>query len=290
MNYYEHRRKKANPNKYKECFCKNCGEKGHIMKFCTHPITSIGIILFYKKANEDYKVLLVSRKDSIGYIDLIRGKFDLHNIKYIQLLLSNITPEEWSKISTLPFKELWDDIWKTTLTSKRSVTKNFNTAKYKFEKLKRGYTHSGVFHSLDNMYAEVKDTVQSNTKEWGFPKGRPKLKESQLQCAQREVFEETCLRHMKDYTMVPGIGPITTVYKGLNGLSYRNIYFVGQLTNVNKYKIKLNTKNIHQSIEIGGIKWHSLKEALGCFRAHNIHKKMSIFKFLESMNKIKLPI
>ena len=68
-----------NKNNYKKhIFCANCGCIGHVYKSCNHPVISYGIIcytLFYDmEANIVYpKYLMVQRKDSLSYVEFIRG-------------------------------------------------------------------------------------------------------------------------------------------------------------------------------------------------------------------------
>lgn len=76
--------------------CTNCGKPGHYYKSCVEPITSFGIILVqvlgckreemqqkflddsvvngYENAN--FRFLMIRRKDSLGYIELLRGKYE----------------------------------------------------------------------------------------------------------------------------------------------------------------------------------------------------------------------
>ena len=92
--------KNKSNNQYKNIYCANCGEKGHVVKECGRPITSFGIIAFkiIKNKQEEeldtniylsnlvknvhninvypkIKYLLIQRKDTMGYIDFIRGKY-----------------------------------------------------------------------------------------------------------------------------------------------------------------------------------------------------------------------
>ena len=64
-----------------EVYCNNCGIKGHVYKHCKNPIMSCGNILF-KREDDLYKVLMINRKDSICYIELLRGKYDITNNNY----------------------------------------------------------------------------------------------------------------------------------------------------------------------------------------------------------------
>ena len=60
------------------------------------PITSIGIVAFKKKSNV-LKYLMICRKDSLGYIEFLRGKYPLYNKEYIQTLIDEMTVHEKEK-------------------------------------------------------------------------------------------------------------------------------------------------------------------------------------------------
>ena len=62
----------------KTIYCTNCGKIGHNHKNCKNPIISYGIMLFKYEVDE-FKLLLVQRKDSIAYIEFIRGKYSITN-------------------------------------------------------------------------------------------------------------------------------------------------------------------------------------------------------------------
>ena len=65
--------------------CNNCGKASHISKNCQIPITSYGVLLFL--LDKESKIIMIQRKDSLCYIELLRGKYSLHNIDKIKLLL-----------------------------------------------------------------------------------------------------------------------------------------------------------------------------------------------------------
>ena len=44
--------------------------------------------------NNDYKMLLICRKDSLGYVDFIRGRYNLENKQYIMNLIDIMTIKE----------------------------------------------------------------------------------------------------------------------------------------------------------------------------------------------------
>ena len=82
-----------------ENYCNNCGNYGHIYRNCRHPILSYGIILYHREVDSDeYRIILVERKDSLSYIEFIRGRYkNPSNYEYIQLLISRMTEKEKKK-------------------------------------------------------------------------------------------------------------------------------------------------------------------------------------------------
>ena len=64
-------------------YCNNCGNYGHAYKDCRHPILSYGIILY----NDKSEVIMVERKDTLSYIEFMRGKYkSIYNKDYLKLL------------------------------------------------------------------------------------------------------------------------------------------------------------------------------------------------------------
>ena len=76
-----------------QIFCNNCGKHGHSFHQCKLPITSIGIIAIRKHLNKT-ELLLIRRKNSLGFVDFMRGKYNLNNIDYIINLFNKMTLEE----------------------------------------------------------------------------------------------------------------------------------------------------------------------------------------------------
>lgn len=58
-------------------FCLNCGKYGHHNRSCRFPVTSYGVILFHPSPTGEIKYLMVQRKYSPFYIELVRGKYEL---------------------------------------------------------------------------------------------------------------------------------------------------------------------------------------------------------------------
>ena len=105
--------------------CNNCNKIGHISSECIAPTTSYGIIIF-KTENKISKLLLINRKDSLCYIDFIRGKYDIDNIKYIQILIDKFSNTEKENIILYDFETLWKKLWLIEI----SVSANTQTVAY----------------------------------------------------------------------------------------------------------------------------------------------------------------
>ena len=68
--------------------CANCGGYGHLYKSCNHPVISYGVICYQIMFDERSrtfipKFLMVQRKDSLSYVEFIRGKFSPENRTYL---------------------------------------------------------------------------------------------------------------------------------------------------------------------------------------------------------------
>ena len=74
-------------------FCNNCGKQGHMFNSCKLPIISLGIIAF-RKVDNNIQYLMICRKDSLGFIEFLRGKYPLYNKNYILNLINEMTSEE----------------------------------------------------------------------------------------------------------------------------------------------------------------------------------------------------
>ena len=76
-------------------FCNNCGETGHAFHQCKKPITSIGIIVYKEVGKEkERQYLMICRKDTLGFVDFMRGKYHLHDANYIKNIIKEMTKDE----------------------------------------------------------------------------------------------------------------------------------------------------------------------------------------------------
>ena len=208
-------------------YCSNCNNRGHTFKTCSESIISNGMIGIYidginlelldklekylidnldifnnrnkyqnyfkrsfnldeiiniskTNINEKIKFLMVQRKNSLGYLEFIRGRYNIHQPNTIIKLLEQMIPDEISNIINKDFDYLWNELWDCNNIKNKSHHKEYIISKQKFYLLK--------LNSM-NLITQINATYNFN--EWGFPKGRREMYESDLVCAIREFEEET---------------------------------------------------------------------------------------------------
>lgn len=94
-----------------QSYCNNCGKHGHSFNNCKVPITSFGIIAFRKTPNGVLEYLMIRRKDTLGYVDFMRGKYSIYNKDYIMNMIKQMTEKEKDGLLHLSFETLWYNLW-----------------------------------------------------------------------------------------------------------------------------------------------------------------------------------
>ena len=260
-------------------YCNNCGEKGHYSRQCNKPITSYGVLLFtYVK--DIPKIIMIQRKDSLCYIELIRGKYNPKNTKLIKLLLSRISNQERNDIITKDFDTLWKSLWLIDNINETKYMKEYNRSKKLFNILKDGYSQNNEMYSIEKYFKDIQDKYIET--EWEFPKGKKKIGETFLEAAERELQEETGIK-VEDYNIIKNIHQIQEVFTGENSVNYKNIYYVGYCHNTDN--LKIDKQNKEQINEIRDISIKSKEECLSCIRDYNISKIdliNMVFRFIDN--------
>ena len=258
--------------------CTNCGKPGHYYKACVEPITSFGIILIQvlniKKdefarilADENringleetvFRFLMIRRKDSLGYIELLRGKYDVEDRAYIQTLVDQTCMAERQRLLEWDFMKLWEQLWNGPVS--KPYRHEFEPAKIKFEGIQQGILAQAISASKTSWHEP----------EWGFPKGRRGPNESEMRCAIREFWEET--RFPLDSVLISrNILPLEESFFGSNKVHYRHKYYIAFCFDDIDPIIQAGDNVLER--EIGAIKWFTGEEALDQIRPYNIEKK-----------------
>ena len=260
----------------KNNFCNNCGKIGHLFHQCRTPIISNGIIIF-RKNNNNIEILLVKRKDSLGFVDFIRGKYMLEDLEYIINLFNKMTNDEREWIKRYNIDYLWNYLWGNNIINQYKNEERLS--KEKFDTLKSGYFIDKQYINID--YILSKCTENYIETEWGFPKGRRNYQENDIQCALREFEEETGYSH-KSITIINNILPFEEIFTGSNNKSYKHKYFLAFMEN------NVEPKKPFQINEISKIEWCNLYKLNDKLRYYAYEKKNIINNLINLMTKYNI--
>jgi len=222
-------------------------------KECSKPITSYGVLLIVD-IDKIPKIIMIQRKDSLCYIELVRGKYNIDDSTRLKILFERISVEESNNIKTNGFKKLWNDLWLIDDADELKYIKEFKNSKILFNKLDK------------NKYIVKSKYLES---EWEFPKGKKNKNEENYMCAKRELEEETNIKK-EDYELIKNISPIIENFKGENNINYINIYYVGICNEIKNIKVDINNRD--QLSEIKDVKILTKNEAIDHIRDYNMSK------------------
>jgi 8-oxo-dGTP pyrophosphatase MutT (NUDIX family) len=232
-----------------DIFCNNCGKPGHLYHQCKMPITSIGIVAYRIRPDTlEREYLMIRRKDTLGYMDFMRGKFPIYQKNYIMNMLLQMTVEERKRLRVkikegLPMKE-------------------------KIQNLVHGVTVNSEKYDLSSLLDESDQLEVWTEPEWGFPKGRRNTQEKDYDCALREFSEETgypitILKNIRN------IMPFEEVFIGSNYKSYRHKYYLMNIS----YADSMNGLKSYQKSEVSSMEWKTMGQCLESIRTYNLEKK-----------------
>jgi 8-oxo-dGTP pyrophosphatase MutT (NUDIX family) len=255
-------------------YCNNCGKEGHIFKTCKDPIISCGIILLrgiyeplvFPVNPKNASILMVRRKDSMAYIEFIRGKYNSLDTTYIKKLLSNMTIAEQNRIATETFDALWTALWGV---GKDCHSIEFEMSREKFNSLSR----KKLVDEARSIYEEP---------EWGIPKGRRMKGETDLQCGVREFTEET---NIPESAYEVTTHCLTETFFGTNNTQYRHVYFIARLISSSQINLKQKFTPMQQK-EISAIAWKTFDECKTLIRPHYEERKRVIEEIERIISKL----
>jgi 8-oxo-dGTP pyrophosphatase MutT (NUDIX family) len=121
---------------------------------------------------------------------------------------------------------------------------------------------------------EVKNTSKFVEPEWGFPKGKKNRNESKMDCAKREVLEETNLT-IDDLTFHTD-ELYEEKYIADNLIEYIHVYYLAECK-ADK-ELSYDENNIYQYTEISSINWFTYSQCMDKIRSYNKEKRELLTK------------
>lgn len=204
------------------------------------------------------KFLMIRRKNTLGYIEFIRGNYEISDTEHLVNLFQQMIKDEIKLIEKNDFDILWDKLWIYTSNNK-IYESEYKNSKEKFNELKNGDLQYNLYFYTKNIEPDF------NTPEWGFPKGRRNNFETNFNCAIREFNEESNF-NKHDYTILKKLHSLNEIFLGTNGIRYKHIYYIS---------INNSTKDLYideKNQEIGDIGWFTYSDAIKLIRPYHIQR------------------
>ena len=277
-----------------DLMCANCGMHGHSTNQCKNPITSYGAIAYRRTPDREggekgvVEYIMICRKHSLGYMDFIRGKLPLTNKSYLMCMINQTTEVERARL--------------------REMCKNTYHPKEKIAALIAGVSSkAGESYTLAELIDWSDEYGCWTEPEWGFPKGKRNLYETDLNCAMREFNEETGVPILSSdpsvplpLTIVSSVGramasiprnkprpanekegwteekgqyhvhvPLIETFTGSNGKRYCHKY---ELIEIDYAFSETLDMNGFQASEVSDMRWLTYDQCLAKIRKYNAEK------------------
>lgn len=289
--------------------CNNCGKEGHFFQKCKKEINSFGIIGIIKHENQ-FKFLMIRRKDSFGYTDFVRGKYSQTNISQLQnkidemsigekkLLIEFLESEQDSKVF---FEKMWKDKWGPPDGTIKQITdmygiihnnamddKQFkmeeDTSFKKFDTIKKGIYSNGEYITLLDILK--KSTTTWSETEWEFPKGRRNVpEEPDIKCALREFEEETGISKSK-LMIFNNVLPYEESFIGTNNKPYKYKYFLAYININDELENKKDIDSLftnYQRNEVSALSFKTFEQCIQTIRPYCIERKNVINRIYNAL-------
>jgi ADP-ribose pyrophosphatase YjhB (NUDIX family) len=223
----------------------------------------ISILIYYKKIDDFLKLI-----DGINLNNYILT--DITNNINRSTIDSSFNPYLIDDIINREFDDLWNELWDINNIRNKNHYKEYTISKQKFYELRLDSNSSSIIKNTKPLY---------NFNEWGFPKGRRELYESDLICAMRELEEETFLKE-NDYIVLDNCKKIKEYLTGTNGINYLHNYFIALTTTLPPTTTLINDSNR----EIGDIRYCDYNECVELVRPYHLNKLKIIYVVYSLIN------
>jgi len=220
---------------------------------------------------------MIRRKDTLGFVDFMRGKYPIHNYKYLRNIINEMTIDEKNKLLTGNFDVLWKELWGENVSIQYRIEEK--TSREKFELLKNGVSSGKKNYNLDTLITTSSTDWQET--EWGFAKGRRNYQEKDICCALREFHEETGYSK-SSVNIIQNLVPFEEIFTGSNYKSYKHCYYIADIPE----NVKPLTS--FQKTEVSKLEWKSFEDAIDIIRPYNFEKKAVLERVNDLLNNYML--
>jgi 8-oxo-dGTP pyrophosphatase MutT (NUDIX family) len=166
---------------------------------------SYGIILTTKDKRGNYKFLMVQRRYTYAFFDIVCSK---RKLEHLSELLRQVTMDELLILYSFNFDAAWYKIW----------VKGGNN----YELYKEKYTSMYLGSNLEKYKALISGIIPTGELIWEIPKGRKIQYEYDIDAAVREFYEETCIKRSQ-YNIISNATRTMTYIN--DGIKYVNKYY-----------------------------------------------------------------
>ena len=242
-------------------------------------ITETVVIEDKMKEIIEQKVLMIQRRNTIGMIEFMRGKYDVSDEQHIIKLFNMMTFDEKRLLRAYDSF----DMIRTLMGMKREYNYRveYDESKRKFDQLKEHVEGDRVNYLLDKSYTKW------TTPEWGLPKGRRSNKEYDIECAIREFVEESGIKY-KNINVYRNIKPLIEIYRGVNGILYKHIYYLAEIKDTADAleNISFVEKGGFFNNEVSNVKFYGLSQIHKILRPYYVSKLNVVKKGFQIYNLI----
>ena len=208
---------------------------------------SIGIIIIRINKTQP-EALFVHKRCTYAFNEFIYGNYKSYT--KTEILLEQMTTEELLDIWSLNFEQMWYRYY-------LSINKQDIFYNKKYTKFQSTFMQDGGIY----LRKLIENTTSKGNLLWEIPKGRKNnSKESDINCAMREIEEETGIKK-NQYIFIPNAKRKVSFISC--GTKYICIYYIAlaneSLSHINlEYKLLKNLKSFNQIQEVFEIKWFNI--------------------------------
>ena len=226
--------------------------------------TSIGLVLCRKNPDTRVpEVLMIEQRVTYGFSEFTFGKYRACDSDHLRRMFNSMTVNEKCLIMSKDFDKMWYHIWLRLPNShsfiqvcntgqRASLDKFYITCRVKYNRMVD--SDGGI--RIRNLVNQSTSTSPG----WGFPKGRRNINETEIDCAIREVKEETNIAS-PSYKILYHTPPFTTMYvteRPNVKTTYKSRYYTAALTS--PIHIGVDFSNAEQIAEVSQMRWISMFE------------------------------